>query len=582
MTYDREQRRLDAIEEFRRARRRALVEDLLAWLRGEPDQLLDFEEVRQRIGDAGWAPVGRREIPLAAIVGSVGRYHDFTRHFLPRHPSDEARWANVRAAMAEGRQLPPIEVYAFGGLYFVKDGNHRVSVARELGFSHLSAIVTEVHTRVSLAPDATLDDVIIAGEYAALMQASGLDVARPELDLRVTAPGAHRAIAERIEQERHRLTLRQNLPLSSAEAALVWYEESYLPAVELIRERGLLQDFPERTETDLYVWVARRQAELEASLGWPVAPRAAADDLAREQSRRPERVLARARERLVEALVPATMRVGPEPGVWRREHLRDDEAAGMGAGLFRGILVPLAATPASWQAFDQAAVLARRDGGRLYGLHVTPPDGPELLDTRLANEFAARCAAAGVEGSLVYEEGSIGGHIYERARWADLVVVQVSYPPPPRVLARLRSGLRDLIQRCPQPILAVPGPPSPLTRALVAYDGGARAHEALMLAAYLALRGDLSLVVVTAAERGDDLDKTVGRAQRYLEERGIVAGYVIDRRPSGEAILSAAAEHSSNLIVMGGYGARPAFEIALGSTLDQVLRASRLPVLICR
>jgi nucleotide-binding universal stress UspA family protein len=578
MTYDREQRRLDAIEEFRRARRRALVEDLLAWLRGEPDELLDFEEVRQRIGDAGWAPVGRREIPLASIVGSVGRYHDFTRHFLPRHPSGEARWANVRAAMAEGRQLPPIEVYAFGGLYFVKDGNHRVSVARELGFSHLSAFVTEVHTRVSLAPDATLDDVIIAGEYAALMEATGLDLACPDLDLRVTAPGAHRAIAERIEQERHRLVLRRNQPVSSADAALVWYDEAYLPAVELIRERGLLEEFPERTETDLYVWVARRQAELEASLGWPVAPHAAAVDLAREQSRRPERVLARARERLVEALVPATMRVGPEPGVWRREHLHDDEDT----GLFRGILVPLAATPESWQAFEQAAVLARRDGGRLYGLHVTPSDGPELLDTRLAAEFAARCAAAGVEGSLVYEEGSIVGHICERARWADLVVVQVSYPPPPRVLARLRSGLRDMIQRCPQPILAVPGPPSPLTRALVAYDGGARAHEALMLAAYLALRDDLSLVVVTAIERDDDLDKTIGRAQAYLEERGIVAGYVIDRRPSGEAILAAAAEHSSNLIFMGGYGARPAFEIALGSTLDQVLRASRLPVLICR
>jgi nucleotide-binding universal stress UspA family protein len=580
MMCDREQRRLDAIEEFRRARRRALVEDLLAWVRGEPDDLLDFEEVRRRIGDLGWASAGLREIPLAAIVGSVGRYHDFTRHFLPRHPSGETRWAGVRAAMAEGRLLPPIEVYELGGLYFVKDGNHRVSVARELGFSHLPALVTEVRARVSLDPAATLDDVIIAGEYAALIEATGLDTARPDLDLRVTAPGAHREIAQRIEQERHRLELRQGRPVSSAAAALVWYDEAYLPAVALIRARGLLSEFPERTETDLYVWVARRQAMLEASLGWPVAPHAAADDLVREQSQRPERVLARARERLVETLVPATMRVGPEPGVWRRDHL--PHGAKASTGLFRSILVPLAGTTESWLALDQAAVLAQRDGGRLYGLHVTSPDGPEAHDEELSAHFAARCAAAGVEGRLVYEQGSIVARVCERARWADLVVVRVAYPPPPRPLARLRSGLRDLIQRCPQPILAVPGPPSPLTRALLAYDGGPRAHEALMLAAYLALRGDLSLVVVTAAQRGDDLGPTIGRAQSYLEERGIVAGYVIDRRPDGEAILAAAAEHSSNLIIMGGYGARPALEIALGSTLDYVLRESRLPVLICR
>ncbi|WP_165774711.1 universal stress protein [Candidatus Viridilinea mediisalina] len=581
MMSDREQRRLDAIDEFRRARRRALIEDLLAWLRGQPDDLLDFEEVRQRIGDLGWASAGLREIPLSEIVGSVGRYHEFTRHFLPRQDSDEARWANVRAAMAENRQLPPIEVYELGGLYFVKDGNHRVSVARELGFSHLMALVTEVRTRVTLDPDATLDDVIIAGEYATLMEATGLDQARPDLDLRATAPSAHQAIGALIEQERRRLERRRGQPVTLQDAACVWYDEVYVPGVELIRARGLLHEFPERTETDLYVWVARRQAALEASLGWPVATHTAVAELAREGGSRPGRILARASERLFDAFIPETMRGGPEPGVWRRDHL-PTHADERHQGLFRTILVPLAGTPESWNALDQALVLAQRDDSRLCGLHVVASDSPAPATPDVAERFAERCAAAGVSGRLVYEEGNIGSQICERARWADLVVVHVAYPPPPRPLARLRSGLRDLIQRCPQPILAVPGPPASLKRALVAYDHGPRSHEALILAAYLALRDDLSLVVVTADEHNERLSENLIRAHNYLEQQGVVAGYVLDRRPTGEAILAAAAEHRSDLIMMGCYGARPAFEIVLGSTLDYVLRESRLPVLICR
>lgn len=148
---EKEQHRLDALDDFHRARRHAIVEDLLARLRGEPDTLLSFEEVRRQLGEPRADPPVLREIPLALVAGSVGRYSDFTRHFLPRHASDQARWTGVRTAMAAGH-LPPIEVYQLGGLYFVKDGNHRVSVARELGLSHLPALVSEVHARVTLSP----------------------------------------------------------------------------------------------------------------------------------------------------------------------------------------------------------------------------------------------------------------------------------------------------------------------------------------------------------------------------------------------------------------------------------------------
>ncbi len=583
MIDNREQRRIAALEEFRRARRRAIIEDLLAWVTGEPDDLLNFEEVRQRIGAQGWAVRGLREIPLEKVVGSLGRYHDFTRHFLPRNQSDETRWAGVRAAFAEGRRLPPIEVYALGGLYFVKDGNHRVSVARELGMTHILAQVTELNTRVELDPDVGPDELIIAAEYAGLIEETRLDRWRPGLDLRVTAPGAYPILATHIEQQRYRMALELGRAVTSPEAAERWYDEIYQPVVELIHERGLLHDFPERTETDLYVWVARHQADLEASLGWPVDPEAAVADLAHQRSRRPERVLARARERLIETIVPTVVRTGPPPGAWRRKHLPElDEDEPSPSGLFHTLLVPFSGDEASWVALNQALIVAHREGGVIHGLHVqTPEADPEDLLLLQAN-FAAHCAAEGIVGRLASTTGGVAAQICDRARWADLVVVRVSHPPAPRPIARLRSGLRDLIERCPQPVLAVPGEPSPLNRGLLAYDGSPRAHEALMLAAYLALRDDLSLVVVTAAEHGDDLQLTIGRAQSYLEDRGIQAGYVIDRRPAHQAIMAAAAEHGSNLIIIGGYGSSPALEIALGGTVDHVLRASHLPVLVCR
>ncbi|MFV9505020.1 MAG: universal stress protein [Oscillochloridaceae bacterium umkhey_bin13] len=576
MTGDREQRRLDAIEEFRRARRRAIIADLLAWIRGEPDDLLDFEEVRQRIGARGWAVQGLRDIPLDAIVGSVGRYHDFTRHFLPRSAAAEARWASVCAAFSEGRRLPPIEVYAIGELYFVKDGNHRVSVARERGLSHLPALVTEVQTRIQLPPDASPEDLIIAGEYANLIEETQLDELRPGLELQVSAAGAYETIAAQIEQRRVRMVQERGTEVRSPEAAVAWYDETYVPLIAVIRERGLLRDFPGRSETDLYVWISQHQAALEADLGWELDPAEVAADLVERRSQRLERVLARARERIGTSLVPAQMRSGPPPGTWRREHQANLDSP----LLFRHILVPISGEPDCWSALEQAAILARRDGNHIAGLHVVPPEREAPPD--LPDLFAAKCAAFGIEGHLVIEHGNIVNQTCERARWADLVIIRLAHPPAPQPLARLRSGLRDLIERCPQPILAVPAAPSPLNRGLLAYDGSPRAHEALMLAAYLALRGDLSLVVITAAERGENLALTIGKAQDYLEARGIQAGYVIDRRPAREAILAAANEHGSNLIIMGGYGAQPAVEIALGSTVDHILRHSPLPMLICR
>jgi hypothetical protein len=119
-----------AVADFHGARRKAALQELIARLRGEPVDLLSYEEVRQRLKARSQVEKGLQDVLLDAIIGSVGRYTDFTRGFLPRSEVDPYRWARIKAAATGLTGLPPIEVYKIGDVYFVRDGNHRVSVAR--------------------------------------------------------------------------------------------------------------------------------------------------------------------------------------------------------------------------------------------------------------------------------------------------------------------------------------------------------------------------------------------------------------------------------------------------------------------
>jgi len=132
-----------AIQDFHRARRRAAMQELTSWLKGETADLLSYEEVRRQLKATAGAERGLHDIPLDAIVGSVGRYADFTRGFLPKDEVNVQRWARVKVATLGMTGLPAIDVYRIGDVYFVSDGSHRVSVARELGATHIQAYVTE-------------------------------------------------------------------------------------------------------------------------------------------------------------------------------------------------------------------------------------------------------------------------------------------------------------------------------------------------------------------------------------------------------------------------------------------------------
>ncbi len=571
-----------AIQDYWDARQKASLRELMARLTGTSSELLSFEEVRQKLK----AQVGARrviqEIPLDSIVGSVNRYEDFTRDFLPRANVDADRWARVKLTSYSLEGPPPIEVYQIGQVYFVSDGNHRVSVARQLGASHIQAYVTEVNSRVPIAPQDRPDDIILKAEYVDFLDHTLLDTQRPQADIRTTVPGKYAELETHIDVHRYYMGLEQQREIAYSEAAAHWYDTVYTPVVEIIRERGLLRDFPGRTEADLYLWLAEHRAALEEELSRQVTPEQAASDLAAKRSPRPGRVAARLGARMLGKVSPGSLEESSS-----HLELQDKESPGWQPDhLFGEVLVPLNGQEDGWVALEQALVVARREPARLQGLYIASDEAqahsPEAQAIQEA--FARRCQEAGLEGEnrLEIDTGDVARKISEYARSKDLVVVNLTYPPESGAKALLEPGFRTLVQRCPTPILAAPKHARDLQRALLAYDGSPKAQEALFIAAYLGGRWHIPLQIISVVESGRVAPDTLSAARQYMERHGVEATYTLVEGCVAEEILRAADEFDADLLLMGSYGRSPLLQAVLGSAVDEVLRQAQRPLLLCR
>jgi hypothetical protein len=294
-----------ATEDFRRARTRVILEQIRARLRGESAALVCYDDVQGAVKADSKISRGLQDIPIDAIVGSVGRCTDFTRTFLPLRDIDRGRWARVELAATSPAGLPPIDVYKIGGVYFVLDGNHRVSVAREFGATRIEAYVTEFPIKVPLSPTDRPDDMIVKIEYAEFLERTRLDELRPDADLRASVPGQYRELEEHVAVHRHFMGIEQEQEIPYDEAAAHWYDTVYLPVVQIIREQELLRDFSGRTEADLYLWLMNHRAELGQELEREVGAAEAAEDLVRKFSPKLQHTLARVLEKIRGTLVPA-------------------------------------------------------------------------------------------------------------------------------------------------------------------------------------------------------------------------------------------------------------------------------------
>ena len=254
--------------EFNHVRVKAFLEMVMGLIRGHNMHLLSFNEVVEKLRLKQSVFRGLQDIPVANIVGSTGRYEDFTRHFLPRSSDkrEKERWRQIYTLAVTGKGFPPIEVYKIDQVYFVKDGNHRVSVARELNWETMQALVTELPSSISLEPDVKPDDLIIKEECAYFLEQTHLDKTRPESKYHVdfTVPGGYRRLLNDVELHRYLMekSSDDHTSISLSEAAADWYDNVYLPIIQVVREMDVIKHFPGRSESDLYEWLIRHQAEL--------------------------------------------------------------------------------------------------------------------------------------------------------------------------------------------------------------------------------------------------------------------------------------------------------------------------------
>lgn len=307
------QARVVAASTFDAAARRALIENILSKLSGKHATLLPFDDVLGVIGKTQPRRVKRdpEMIPLDRIVGSVGRYRDFTRSFLPTENVNRERWIRV-ASLLDGPGWPPIEVYKVGDVYFVADGNHRVSVARSLGMKEIEAYVTEVKLPegVRVTPDMDIDDLIIQLERAEFLEKTRLHEIRPDIQIELTEPGRYRELLEHIDVHRYYLGLEKKRYIPYEEAVNSFIDNVYLPIVEEIRKSGILKEFPGRTEADLYLWIARHRERLREKYGLPhpPGPKTSVRTFADEHSGTPvRRLLKQARRALSPARPPTDL-----------------------------------------------------------------------------------------------------------------------------------------------------------------------------------------------------------------------------------------------------------------------------------
>jgi nucleotide-binding universal stress UspA family protein len=313
--------------------------------------------------------------------------------------------------------------------------------------------------------------------------------------------------------------------------------------------------FPGRTITDLYIWIAENRAALEKEQGWEIESDIAATDLIMERS------------------------VLSEPGSWRKARA----VTRYTDHLFMDVLVPLSGDAESWDALEQAILIAKREEAKIHGLHIV--DAKDKIESpnslAVQTQFNQICADANIDGKLFIEAGDITKKICDRATMTDLIVLKIVHPPQGG-LASLSSPFRKIILESSRPVLGVPAKATPFQRALLAYDGSDQAKEALFVATYLAEIWKTELLVFTAWDGTKVKTDAQEHVRKYLDIHEVDAEYIISEHGAMDALKKTAEERSADLVLMGSHGGSTLQQVFNGSALDYMLRESKVPTFICR
>ena len=276
-----------AANDFNKARSMAAFSEIQHFINTDKNRLLSFHDVKDILKPKNQVFMGSRTVPVRLIVGSEGRYRDFNRYFLPKSEHLRSRWVRVDEAHLKDIILPAIQLYEIGGVYFVRDGNHRVSVARMQGVEFIDAEVTSLSSGITLKPDMTTDqlrEALIACEKNIFYENTKFGELTGNALLDFSTPGRYDVIYNHILVHKYFLNESQEDEIPFSDALVSWYNNVYSPVIAIIREQWLLPNFPGRTEGDLYVWIVKHWDFLKKKYSdYPLAE--AAGDFSRKYGR---------------------------------------------------------------------------------------------------------------------------------------------------------------------------------------------------------------------------------------------------------------------------------------------------------
>ncbi len=260
----------EAESDFARARNKALFNEIQHLLTPEEAAMISLKAVRKVIKTQSETYIGMKVIPINKIVGSEGRYRDFDNQFFPKRSIIKERWEHVDEAVIKDIVLPPIKVYELGGLYFVRDGNHRVSVAKSKGVEFIDAEVVSLQTEIKLSPARTLNGMmkqIISYEKRNFYFETNFGDITDYWVLDFSTAGQYDVIYNHILTHKYFINQNQTEEIPMEDAILSWFNNVYLPVVTTIQKYKIMKYFRKNTISDLYVWIITFYDELKKKFG---------------------------------------------------------------------------------------------------------------------------------------------------------------------------------------------------------------------------------------------------------------------------------------------------------------------------
>lgn len=554
-----------ALEDFHRLRSKAALDRFWAGIRGESLDLLAYDEVSSKLRAVSQTNLGLQQVALKNIIGSVNRTSDFDRNFRPLSDGDSTRWADVKAAMTSPftAGVPPVTLYKIGEAYFVMDGNHRISIAKEMGLDSVEAYVTEVKTKVSLSSSFTLEELAEKAALADFLEDTHLDRILPSVELSLNRIEYYPLLKEHIVVHQYYMGIDHKREVSFDEAAVDWYDHVYSPVVRIIEESGLRYEFPELTITDLYLWVLDKQQALLDKYGTSFKTENVIDFVAKQKGKQTKTVVTTADREM------------------------DMHVSGMAEGssdcLFRDILVGVSHSDINLLALQQAMMINRCKDGNIIGLHVKAETdfATEQTEAELETSFYQQLNEREMSGRFIKMTGNISKTLQEYGLLSDITVVKLSYPPGGAVFDRLGSGVITLLQSSRRPIMFVKEVVVPVNRILLMLDEDEKSREAFYIAVYYAARYGCGLFITMPEKDSKSSQDAFSFAKSYLDAIDLeFQSTTLSSTSLVENLVSLIEENSISTVMMGGYRSTGLLGRLFSSNVDRVLELSPVPVLV--